>query len=65
MKQIGEGYAKRCRCGINKKGNFESCKDIEGKRKTNCPCFRDGLCCELNHCFCLKCQNPFSQVEAM
>ena len=65
MKQIGEGHAKGCRCGINQKGNFESCKDIEGKRKTKCPCFRDGLCCELNHCFCLKCQNPFSQVEAM
>ena len=35
------------------------------EREKQCPCFRDGLGCELNHCFCLKCQNPFSQVEAM
>ena len=28
-----------CRCGFNKKGNFQSCTDIDGQRKTKCPSF--------------------------
>ena len=54
-----------CRCGINKKGSFQSCTDIEGQRKTKCPCFRDGSACNLNLCFCKRCKNPFSQFQAL
>lgn len=53
-----------CRCGMNKKGNFQSCVDIEGQRKTKCPCFRVGSGCTSNLCFCKKCNNPFSPSQA-
>lgn len=53
-----------CRCGINKKGNFQSCADIEGKRKTKCPCFRVGSGCNSNLCFCKNCKNSFSSFQA-
>ena len=54
-----------CRCGMNKKGNFQSCADIEGQRKTKCPCFRVGSGCNPNLCFCKKCKNPYSPFQAL
>ena len=54
-----------CRCGMNKKGSFQSCTDIEGQRKTKCPCFRDGSACKSNLCFCKRYKNPFSQFQAL
>lgn len=54
-----------CRCGMNKKRSFQSCTDIEGQRKTKCPCFRDGSACNLNLCFCKRCKNPFSQFQSL
>ena len=35
----GKQKSTGCRCGMNKKRNFQSCTDIEGQRKTKCPVF--------------------------
>lgn len=44
-----------CRCGVN-----ESVDDkkvcVDGKRKTRCPCFREGVTCS-NKCRCKNCEN--------
>lgn len=61
----GKQKSTGCRCGMNKKRNFQSCTDIEGQRKTKCPCFRDGSACNSNLCFCKGCKNPFSQFQAL
>lgn len=55
-----------CRCGMNKKGSLKSCTDIEGQRKTKCPCFRNGSACNSNlFFFCKRCKNTFSQFQAL
>ena len=54
-----------CRCGLNKKGNFQSCADIDGQRKTKCPLLRVGSGCNSNLCFWKKSKNPFSPFQAL
>ena len=53
-----------CRCGINKMGDFQSCTDVDGQRRTRCPCFLNSLGCT-DLCSCSKCHNPFSRNQVM
>ena len=47
-----------CRCGeYNKSKKIESsCSDLEGRRRTKCPCYRKNKPCS-EKCSCIGCQN--------
>ena len=55
-----ENKTRSCRCGEGNKGKDAekvACKDVNGKRRTECPCFAAALGCK--GCKCYNCQNSF------
>ena len=46
-----------CRCGVNNKTNKPSCANIEGQRKSSCPCLGSTTGCNAA-CGCKNCNNP-------
>ena len=53
--------SKSCRCGEERKAKdpgFVSCIDIEGKKRTRCPCFSTRQGCS-ERCRCFNCNNSF------
>ena len=50
-------YTEGCRCGVNSKSpEHKSCADVEGQRKSRCPCKKAKTACNLL-CSCKKCSN--------
>jgi hypothetical protein len=53
--------ARYCRCGKDNKKRKETyitCEDVEGQRRTKCPCFAQEEGCKINR-KCLNCGNKF------
>ena len=53
MKKITET---RCSCGVGQDAEYVACVDRPEKRKTKCPCFKNGNECE-EGCACHNCGN--------
>ena len=50
-----------CRCGEERKTidpDFVACNNVQGQRKSRCPCFRAGKGCS-EYCKCFNCKNNF------
>ena len=54
--RASDALAKGCSCGLTKKQDlhFVACKDL--KRKSKCPCLRQGVYCS-KFCKCSNCRN--------
>ena len=54
-----------CRCGEREKlksSKVESCTDVQGRNRTKCPCFVNGLGCK--NCHCYNCKNIYGEKES-
>ena len=55
----------QCRCGEREKlksSKVESCTDVQGRNRTKCPCFVNGLGCK--NCHCYNCKNIYGEKES-
>lgn len=57
-----------CRCGQDtyrrtKSLEFVACVDVEGKRRTKCPCYGSGQGCDDEKCRCFNCRNTFGPLS--
>ena len=60
-KSVNKYMPTRCSCGkdkARKNTEFKACCDVEGQRKTRCPCFSYGQPCSTS-CSCFNCCNNY------
>ena len=64
MQQIKQ-LKTQCRCGEREKlksSKVESCTDVQGRNRTKCPSFVNGLGCKNFHCY--NCKNIYGEKES-